>query len=344
MSPHFTRTQELILNRIQRDMPLSADPYAGLAAELGLDIDELLAEIRTLKSANVIRRISAIFSAQALGYSSSLVAFCVPGEEADEAARIINAHPGVSHNYLRGHRYNIWFTLAVPPGQAIEDHAGVLARRCGARDFLVLKNEEMFKIGVMLAVGDAEPEDAPLAARPGGAKNTVQGEDEVLAVTLLQTDLPVVKNPFARLAAERGVVMDPGLLAQTGESFKERGIMRRYAAVLRHQNAGYRANAMTAWKLPVAREAELVSVFEKCPHITHLYRRTVFPGRWEHPLFAMIHAKSDGELEGIIGALARESGLDDYLVLKSLKEYQKRRVMYFTPDFGKWAEKYLSGV
>ena len=80
-------------------------------------------------------------------------------------------------------------------------------------------------------------------------------------------------------------------------------------------------------------------VFLSNKSISHLYRRTEHPGRWEHPLFAMIHARSDGELDGIIAALEERSGLSDYLVLKSLREFKKKRVTYFSPAFDEWKKE-----
>jgi DNA-binding Lrp family transcriptional regulator len=124
------------------------------------------------------------------------------------------------------------------------------------------------------------------------------------------------------------------------EDLKLKGIMRRYAAVLKHYNAGYGANAMTAWRIGAGRtEDEVVPVFLSNKSISHLYRRTEHPGRWEHPLFAMIHARSDAELDGIIAALEAKSGLDDYLVLKSLREFKKKRVTYFSPAFDAWKKE-----
>jgi len=109
--------------------------------------------------------------------------------------------------------------------------------------------------------------------------------------------------------------------------------MRRYAAVLKHRSAGYTANAMTAWK---AEDRTDLNIFMKEKAISHLYFRTLYPGRWEHPLFAMVHAKSDDELKNLIDGLSEKSGIKDYLVLYSLKEYKKKRVRYFSEEFKEW--------
>lgn len=109
--------------------------------------------------------------------------------------------------------------------------------------------------------------------------------------------------------------------------------MRRYAAVLRHRSAGFTANAMTAWKTGEDFNDE---AFRECGAISHLYYRTIYPGRWEHPLFAMIHAKSKDELDGIIKDLSQKSGITDYLSLESIREFKKKRVTYFSDEFNEW--------
>ena len=109
--------------------------------------------------------------------------------------------------------------------------------------------------------------------------------------------------------------------------------MRRYAAVLRHRKAGYSANAMTAWK---PNDSCNIDFFKESKHISHLYYRTIHPGRWEHPLFAMIHAKSDEELKSIIEELSAKSGIKDFLALSSIREFKKKRVRYFSEEFNEW--------
>jgi hypothetical protein len=100
--------------------------------------------------------------------------------------------------------------------------------------------------------------------------------------------------------------------------------------------AGFNHNAMTAWKprknVPIE---EQIKPFLDTMAVTHLYLRTVYPGRWEHPLFAMAHARTEAELDALVKHLSAASGLTDFLVLKSLKELKKQRVVYFSPDYMK---------
>ena len=104
-----------LLGVLQETIPFSRRPFAGLGERCGLTEDEVLARVMALKENKVIRQISAIFDTRSLGYASSLVAAKIAPEKLDDAVAVINSHPGVSHNYLRNHEFNLWYTIAVPP-------------------------------------------------------------------------------------------------------------------------------------------------------------------------------------------------------------------------------------
>lgn len=328
----FTGIEKRILNRIQRDFKITADPLRDLALEMGIDHEKFLNTVSDLKKKGIIRDISAIFNAERLGYSSSLIAFQVKDKDVEHAASVINSLAGVSHNYLRDHKYNLWFTLAVDSSSSLEEKIEELAKKCRAKDYLILKKERLLKIGLMLNIGDRENTANPGTGngdlRP--AKSTILSGEEKQAVTILQMDLPIDKNPFKILLMRNNIDLPEKRLVEIGESLKSDGVMRRYSAVLRHHNAGYRSNAMTAWKIDEDKlEQGTIKKFSEIPGISHLYIRTVYPGKWEYPLFAMIHAKSDDELKKIIKTLERDTGISDNLVLKSVKEFKKKRVQYF---------------
>ena len=121
-----------LLNAVQWDFPLEPRPYGALGERLGIPEPEVRRRIAKVKDAGVLRQLSAIFDTRALGYSSALVAAKIDPDRVDEAAAIISRHPGVSHNYKRNHAYNLWYTIAVPPGDSLDDHVDALHRESGA--------------------------------------------------------------------------------------------------------------------------------------------------------------------------------------------------------------------
>jgi len=334
----FTPGESKIINLIQRGIPLCHEPFKEIAASLGTTEKDVIETISSLCEEGVVRDISAIFSGEKLGYSASLVAFRLAEEDVERAASIVNSHPGVSHNYLRDHDFNMWFTLALPPGADFTSTVERMALASHAADHLVLRNERLFKIGMVLPVGNGED-------KPFVAKDSILSEGNSFpadvnsreAVRLLQENLPLCERPFAEIVRRGRGCLDEEQLLEAARCFLEKGIIRRYAAVLRHGKAGYTANAMTAWRTSSGVDIEkLAGPFIESSAVTHLYTRTVYPGRWEHSLFAMVHAKSPDELDEIIETLSSKSGMRDYLVLRSLREFKKRRVRYFSPEFDTW--------
>ena len=108
-------TDKRLLNLLQGSFPIARRPFAAIAELAGLGEDEVLARTRRLLDKRIIREITPIFDTRALGYESMLVAAKVDAEHPQRAAQIVNAHPGVSHNYLRTHEFNLWFTIATAP-------------------------------------------------------------------------------------------------------------------------------------------------------------------------------------------------------------------------------------
>ncbi len=331
----FKPEESVVLEILQKGIPPVAEPYKYIGESAGLDESTVLEIVRNLKDRKIIRNIAGIFEGKSLGYKLSLVSFKVKDENLEQAAAVINSHPGVSHNYLRKHDFNIWFTLAEESPEAFEKSLSVIFRKSGADDYLVLKNEKLFKIGVILDLGNSAVNNMP-GINTSGKKNRLDSdftESMKKSIFLLQQDLPVGKNPFAGLIECNNTDISVNELIDNFKMFLESGVMRRYAAVLRHREAGYTSNAMTAWKTGANFNPD---IFSKNNAITHLYLRTIYPGKWEYPLFAMIHARSDDELKRIVNDLSEKSGIDDYLVLNSLREFKKTRVQYFSDEFTKW--------
>lgn len=137
-----------ILNEIQSHFPLVARPYAEMGKKLGASEAEVLARVKNLHDAGIIRRIGANFTSRKLGYTSTLCAARVPPEKLEQFAQVVNRYPGVTHNYLRKHRYNVWFTLIAESPERLAEILEEIRRASRVEDILSLPAKEIFKIKV----------------------------------------------------------------------------------------------------------------------------------------------------------------------------------------------------
>lgn len=142
-----------ILDLIQTDFPLDSRPYARIGESFGLTEAEALARVRALKGQGIIRRIGANFQSRKLGWTSTLCAAQVPEDQLDGFTAEVNRHPGVTHNYLRQHMYNVWFTLIAPSVDKVRETLAEITRKTGI-EILNLPAEKTFKIKVDFAMSE----------------------------------------------------------------------------------------------------------------------------------------------------------------------------------------------
>jgi DNA-binding Lrp family transcriptional regulator len=137
-----------ILNEIQSHFPIASRPYAEVAGRVGASEDEVLARVAALAQAGVIRRIGANFTSRKLGYTSTLVAVRVDPEKLDHFVAVVNRYPGVTHNYLRRHRFNVWFTLIAESEERLNQILEEISQTADVEEILSLPAHEVFKIKV----------------------------------------------------------------------------------------------------------------------------------------------------------------------------------------------------
>ncbi|MFH0730741.1 MAG: AsnC family transcriptional regulator [Pseudomonadota bacterium] len=140
------KVDRAILNRIQSDFPITSRPYAAISSELGLAESEVLSRVGELKAKGIIRRIGANFVPGMLGYVSTLCAARVPEDKIDMFAEVVNRYPGVTHNYLRNHSFNVWFTFIASSMAEIEESLERIAKETDVADILNLPATRVFKI------------------------------------------------------------------------------------------------------------------------------------------------------------------------------------------------------
>jgi len=329
-----------LLDRLQASIPCVEHPFAEIGTELGITESDVLERIRRLKEEKVIRQVSAIFDTRSLGYASSLVAARIPPERIDEAAAIINRHPGVSHNYLRNHGFNLWYTIAVAPTSKLGLKGTIdrLHQQSGAESTRLLPTLRLFKIGVRFAMGDSKQpaKPAPSFSEKNRAEQEPLSPAEIDFVRVMQRDLALTPTPFVDAAAELDIPFPE--LAEMHESFLTTGRMRRFAAVLHHRKAGFKANAMGVWAGPSDDEAELHRLGEIMAGfsaVSHCYERPSYPD-WPYNLFTMVHGRSEKDCEQVLDEISKQTGIPDRMALYSSKEFKKVRVRYFTDEEATW--------
>jgi DNA-binding Lrp family transcriptional regulator len=330
-----------LLNLLQGSFPLEPRPFAGVAGAAGVGEDEVLARTQRLIDERIIRQITPIFDTRALGYTSMLVAAKVDPENPHRAARVINAHPGVSHNYLRNHDFNLWFTIAVEPDSrmGLEGTLNALAEEAGATSVRQLPTLKLFKIRMDLEMeGDTSALTKAAAEEPAETDPQPYDDFDVSVIRALQGDMPVVPEPYAPAADELGIAQER--LLDHLEAMRERRLLRRVAAILFHRRAGFSANGMGVWKVPEDRIMELAPRMAAVRGISHCYQRPTYED-WPYSVFTMAHGRSKEECDAILDSIAADTGIEERSTLYSSTEFKKIRLLYFTDEFKRWEAERL---
>jgi siroheme decarboxylase len=327
-----------LLNAMQGSFPIEPRPYAAVARALELPEERVLRRLRELIDERIIRQITPIYDTRALGYGSMLVAAKVDPEHPWRAAKIVNSHPGVSHNYLRNHDFNMWFTIAVEEDSelGLDGTLDVLQRLTGAESIRQLPTLKLFKIRMDLElVGDTNAlAAAAVAEDPVELERQPYDELDVAVIRATQGDLPVVSEPYAPAAAQLGLSVDA--LVEHLRGMVDRGLLRRVAAILFHRRAGFSANGMGVWRVPEERILEVGPRMAAFRGISHCYQRPTYAD-WPYSIFTMAHGRSKEECDAILDAIeAATPEVQGRATLYSSTEFKKVRLLYFTDDFKRW--------
>jgi len=290
----------------------------------------VIAGLRELQSEKILREISAVLEGSLLGYRSALATGSIPEERIEAVAAIVNTHPMVSHNYLRNHLYNLWFTIAVPSEMSLERTLGLLAKEAGIDGFHALCRTHVFKIGV-----NFDPDS--LKNRTEVTKISTAQKIEVSPrdaqyFRALQTPLPLSERPFDELA--RGIEASGDELIDFARRHLG-GAIRRYVGTLRHRKLGVKENGMVVWRVSEDAVQAAGEQLARTPEVSHCYARNPVPN-FPYTLYSMVHGPSRESCCEIARALSRETGLGDYAVLFSEREFRKQRLRYFLPELDRW--------
>jgi siroheme decarboxylase len=331
-----------LLNAMQGAFPIEPRPYESVARALEVREERVLSRVQELIDERIIRQVTPIYDTRALGYGSMLVAARVDPENPWRAAQIINSHPGVSHNYLRNHDFNMWFTIAVEEDSklGLQGTLDVLQRLTGADSIRQLPTLKLFKIRMDLELvgGTDELAKAAVAEDPVELDKQPFDDLDVAVIRATQGDLPVVSEPYAAAAAELGMSVD-ALVGHLG-AMADRGILRRVAAILFHRRAGFSANGMGVWKVAPEHVLDVGPKMAAYRGISHCYQRPTYAD-WPYSIFTMAHGRSKEECDAILDAIASEHPeIEGRATLYSSTEFKKIRLLYFTDDFRRWEREH----
>jgi len=320
-----------ILNEIQWTFPLTPKPFDDIAKKFGTSSEIIKERLINLKKIGVLRQLSAIFDTRRLGYKSSLIAMEIESDKLEYVANQINRHPGVSHNYERDHQFNLWFTLAVPPGSDLKTEVDKFSILKGIKKVRMLPTIQLFKIGVKLDMIDEKKHDVAPTEEKKEIKNVkfTPTEQDKEFIRELQKDMEIIDRPFLNSATKLGLTEDE--LFEKMKYYESIGVMRRFAAILRHREVGFTANGMIVWNVSNDKISEVGSKLGAFPQVSHCYQRPTYPD-WPYSVFSMIHCKSEEEAEEMAKIIQNQINIDDYKILFSTREFKKTRVEYFVEN------------
>jgi AdoMet-dependent heme synthase len=321
-SPLLTDLQKRLVSRLQDGLPFCSQPFAEIARLLGGTETQVLEQTRTLKESGVIRRLSAVINPRALGMASTLVTAHVPTDRIDAVAVAVNALTGVSHNYLREHHYNLWFTLQEPSADRIAKTLLGLHRQFGI-EFHSLLVTQVFKLDVRFDPGDDDAITQDVVDVPVAEPASLRPEHKRLLESL-QQGIEVTSRPFDALLLDGQATED---VLRLLVELNALGVLRRVAAVMDHRRLGYAINILFAAEVPAGSIVEAGRSLARFRAVSHCYARETFEG-WPYNLFAMLHARSETAVTRTIHEFTTAASVHSYRLLPTVAELKKQPVRH----------------
>lgn len=342
-----------LLNILQKGFPIVERPFGAIGKVLGMPEDWIIEVTTSLQESGHLRYIGPIINPKRVGFKSTLVAMRIDKEKLGQAVLIINSHPGVSHNYLRDGRFNLWFTITTPSGIDLISMLKFICNFAGAQDYLILPSLKTYKIRVMLPVSTAENKSEAEAVLSGvKSKNGVPQIDkglnhadteepfdlntrQIFILKALEKGIKPVPEPFDEIARMKN--LPTKLILEEIMFLLDAGVIRRFGGIPNHRKIGYQYNVMAVWKVDNKNIDNVGSDLANFPQISHCYQRITYKN-WPYNLYTMIHAKSKKEASALIESIIDKYPIDEHAMLPSLKEYKKSRIRYFTSLHYTWQD------
>lgn len=323
----------ILLGILQAGFPVSTSPFAQIAQYLSSSEEEVIKVISELNTSGIIRRLGGIFDTRGMGFLSTLAACSLPEKEIERAALFINRYPEVTHNYEREHQLNLWFTIVASSRERINGILEEIAEYLHPHIIYDLPARKMYKIKVRFEFGEASSALAlPIPwviskndKNQVDIKTLLEQKDTQNIIRILQNELPVVAEPYAEIAAK--ISLSEEKVLEIIQQLLETGALRRIAAILYHQAAGYRGNIMGAWQVPENSIEDFVNCISPLTALSHIYSRKTYED-WPYNIYTMVHGH---DLEGCMDTISDIARLHEeypYQLLPSRREFKKTSVTY----------------
>ena len=338
-------TDRALLNAIQDHFPIEVHPYKVLAEEVGTTEEDAFERIQRLRQEGIIRRLGGVFDSRRLGYYSTLCTAKVPADKISILTELLEKIPGVTHNYIRNHEYNSWFTLIARSEAVAERILHEIREASGLTDIYSLPATRLFKINVNfdfdLSDEDIDEEDinnGELNSDDQADLRGAQGEnvtpynlsdEEISLIQVLQGNLPDSPIPFTVLAETLQWRVE-SVISCASRLLKE-NVIRRFGAVLRHQKAGFVANAMGVWQVSPEKAAEVGKIMARFKEVSHCYQRPTLSD-WPYNLFTMVHGRTEEDCGDVMKRISLATGVSTYAMIFSTAELKKSSMLYFLEE------------
>ncbi|RZT32334.1 siroheme decarboxylase subunit beta [Cupriavidus agavae] len=317
--------EQRFYDSIQRGFPIEPRPFRSAGTPLNLTEHAVLSLLARDVGAGRVSRIGAVFAPNVIG-ASTLAALAVDRADLARVAARVNAHGAVSHNYARsGHRFNLWFVAGARHRPALDALLRDIAEEVGQTP-LDLPMEREYHIDLGFPMSGARGAAGNPRRQPVAAEALDDADWRLVAA--LERGLPLTPEPFHALARQSGIPLHRVLtrIAQWQAS----GVIRRFGAILHHRRFGYGNNAMCVWDVPDNRVDAVGTRLARVSPVSLCYRRARRGPVWRYNLYAMVHARSEAELQGALDHFDRQAGMASLpgLVLRSGTCYRQRGTRY----------------
>lgn len=297
----YNLIEQRLLNEFQHDFPLVSRPFLAIGDQLGIEEGEVIERLSHLSQQGAVSRVGPVFSPGCIG-ASTLAALAVPPENLEETARWINALPEINHNYEREHHYNLWFVVAAPDQDWLDNVLANVAQASGY-PMLVLPLLERFHIDLGFDLNGRG------CRRSAGSSTRVKLDRAQAAIVAgLQAGISLEPQPFAALSASLNRQEDE-VIRQVMD-WRGQGVIKRFGVVVRHHELGYRENAMVVWDVPDHQVSAIGQLAAQQEGVTLCYRRPRQLPDWPYNLFCMVHGTNRDVVHQHVASLAANTGLD----------------------------------